>query len=103
MTTENEIKMVTVAPRGARESQSKKQCWRRIADSRVRHVWKSTCRCATVGGAMVGDDVAVVAATRQVPPTFYDEHVGVPGCEACGAFMVYSHTEVLRPRPRRVE
>jgi hypothetical protein len=52
---------------------------------------------------MVGDDVAVVAATRQVPPTFYDEHVGVPGCEACGAFMVYSHTEVLRPRPRRVE
>jgi len=80
----------------------KKTVWRRIADSRVRHVWKATCRCATVGGAMVGDDVAVAAATRQVPPTFYDEHVGVPGCEACGKGMLYSHTEVLKPRPHRM-
>ena len=71
----------------------KKTVWRRIADSRVRHVWKATCRCATVGGAMVGGEVALTPNAVRLSPSFYGENGEAPVCSACGAFMGYSHTE----------
>jgi hypothetical protein len=80
-------------------SKSKKQ-WRRIADSRVRHVWKATCACATKGGTMVGGEVSVPPATVRVPPTFYEES-GTPICEECGEDLAYSHTEILPNKPRQ--
>lgn len=71
----------------------KKTVWRRIADSRVRHVWKLACRCATVGGAMVGGEVALTPNAVRLSPSFYGENGEAPVCSACGAFMGYSHTE----------
>jgi hypothetical protein len=74
--------------------------WRRLADQRVRHVWKATCDCATKGGTMVGGEVSVPPATVRVPPTFY-EASGIPICQECGEDLCYSHTEILPDKPRQ--
>ena len=74
---------------------SSKNLWRRIADNRVRHVWKLACPCAVTGGAMAGGEVAVVPQTAEVGPDFYAES-GTPICQECGANMAYSHALVRR-------
>jgi len=79
----------------------KKTVWRRIADSRVRHVWKLACPCATQGGTMVGGEVALPSrSVRRLPAAFCSSRRRPPACSMCGNFMVYSHTEVLKPRWR---
>jgi hypothetical protein len=78
---------------------SKKQ-WRRIADSRVRHVWKRVCDCARTGGTMAGDEVAMVPPRVRVYPNFHDTFGCIPICD-CGKAMVYSHTEILIDKPRQ--
>jgi hypothetical protein len=65
----------------------KKTLWRKVADSKVRHVWISECSCSK-------DEVV------HVSPTFYAE-AGIPCCKECGADFEYSHTEIKEASRRR--
>ena len=50
---------------------------------------------------MVGGEVALTPNAVRLSPSFYlGENGEAPVCSACGAFMAYSHTEVLKPRRR---
>jgi hypothetical protein len=59
-----------------------KKTWKKISDSKVRHVWKSVCNCP--------DAVEEVF----IPPTFFQDG-GVPICQECGTDFEYVRTEIL--------
>lgn len=60
-----------------------KKNWKKVADNRIQHIWKSGCDCKTKRAG----DVSVT-------PDWYQEN-GTPICGECGSDMRYSHAEIL--------
>jgi len=66
-----------------------KKKWTKIADSKVRHVWRISDACMQEHGLEIADEFIYV------DPTFYADS-GTPICGDCGADAEYVRTEVLK-------